>query len=67
MFSDHSLESLSGGIYKCFKCILAASLLGNVVVTKERNAEKNVVHDVYLLHLLRRTRGTQGLDAEQTS
>jgi hypothetical protein len=28
--------------------------LGNVNVTKESNAEKNIVHGVYLLHVLRK-------------
>ncbi|KAB5582509.1 major facilitator superfamily domain-containing protein [Coniochaeta sp. 2T2.1] len=44
-------------------CILAAMFLGNVNVTKEKNAEGNVYHGVYLLHLLRRRRSPR-VDAE---
>lgn len=47
------------------KCILAALLLGNVNVTKERNAERNVFHGVYLLHILGRRQRNPRLDAEQ--
>jgi hypothetical protein len=43
---------------------LAALLLGNVNVTKERNAERNVFYGVYLLHILGRRRHPH-LDAEQ--
>ena len=35
-------------------------LLGNVNVTKEKNAEGNVYQGVYLLHLLRRRRPSKG-------
>ncbi|KAH8907081.1 MFS general substrate transporter [Coniochaeta sp. PMI_546] len=45
-------------------CILAALLLGNVNVTKERDAEKNVVYGVYLLNILRGRRSPR-LDAEK--
>lgn len=48
------------------QCVLAALLLGNVNVTKERNAENNVFYGVYLLHILRR-RGNSRLDAEQVA
>ena len=46
------------------QCVLVAMFLGNVNVTKERNAEKDVVYGVYLLHILRRRKGSL-LDAEQ--
>lgn len=50
------------------QCILAALVLGNVNVTKERNAERDVVDGAYLLHCLRnRGDGIRPVDTEHVA